>query len=349
MKNPHKIALCGLDNAGKSSLMKAMESLYGFEEEILQLRPTSKIKYYKRNIFNDQFIFWEFGGQKKYRDSYLESPKSFASLSGLIYLIDIQDEDRFFDSIDYFSKILDSITDTKSENDLPIYVCFSKTDKGSSVYNKIQIEKNIEMLKDLLNSTLTSKPYVSFASSIYDLYSIINLFSSLIRIFSPVSMMLTGLLTQNSAHGFNKALILDNQGLAVLDYVDPKIIKNSILSMKINEIIGGYIKIFRQFEISATKFALTEDKLNNFRVYTKSFYLSENPPLEDKKNEKSIIKKFDPFKIPYYIILMVDNIVNEDECEDPQAINKRKSHILTKIDEFKSIIVKLLTMQEEKS
>ena len=104
--NEIKFVLTGLDNAGKSSMLIVLNKMYQFEEELKKLQPTIRIDYYKRDFLGRHLNFWDFGGQSKYRERYLQRKVYFESVSQMIYLIDITDPGRIQESVEYLGQIL---------------------------------------------------------------------------------------------------------------------------------------------------------------------------------------------------------------------------------------------------
>ena len=47
MENAIKIIVSGLDFAGKTSILTALDKKYNFQKEILELKPTIKVDYHK--------------------------------------------------------------------------------------------------------------------------------------------------------------------------------------------------------------------------------------------------------------------------------------------------------------
>lgn len=76
----------------------------------LQDLPTTKgIERRSRRIDGIEIVFWDLAGQSLYRSSYFKNPQVFSNTSILIYVIDIQDADRFDESLEYFMQILMTI------------------------------------------------------------------------------------------------------------------------------------------------------------------------------------------------------------------------------------------------
>ncbi|GAF72913.1 unnamed protein product, partial [marine sediment metagenome] len=102
-----KIAFLGLDNAGKTSIITAIKSRFGFEDDIMGLAPTRRVDRETFRFLNIEFSQLDFGGQAKYREDYLKNPDRYLAGTDLIfYVIDAQDPARYMESIDYLDQLL---------------------------------------------------------------------------------------------------------------------------------------------------------------------------------------------------------------------------------------------------
>ncbi|MDX1798781.1 MAG: ADP-ribosylation factor-like protein, partial [Candidatus Lokiarchaeia archaeon] len=77
IKRQLKILLTGLDKAGKTSFMLGVKRKYS---EIIKSMPTKGVERTEENIFdeqNSQISIWDLGGQKTYREKYLEQSEVY--------------------------------------------------------------------------------------------------------------------------------------------------------------------------------------------------------------------------------------------------------------------------------
>ena len=136
MENVLKVIISGLDNAGKTSILTALDKKYDFRDEIMQLKPTIKVKYRRTRFLNMPAVFWDMGGQEKYRDIYLKDSDVYFSETGLfIYVIDIQDKDKLESSLNYLDLVMQYFI--KNNIDVPIIVTFHKYDPDIRSYEEI--------------------------------------------------------------------------------------------------------------------------------------------------------------------------------------------------------------------
>jgi small GTP-binding protein len=174
-----KVVVVGLDNAGKTAILSRFGKRLGIND-LSSLEPTKgvnrltfdtdspkKTKSSKRT----QLLIWDLGGQEVYRDEFMRNPeKYFIQTDLLIYVIDVQDSERFDDSFDYFEEILKTLKTLEEEPYILIF--FHKVDpdiKGDS-----QILLNIEYLKDKVKSLMEDKYQMDYEIYITSIYSLIS-------------------------------------------------------------------------------------------------------------------------------------------------------------------------------
>ena len=101
---PQKILFTGLDGAGKSSIILALQ------REFSRIAITKPTKGAQRRIFTlmgREISEWDLGGQKSYRISYLKNPsKYFDDTEIAIYVIDILDVSRIPESLSYLIDVI---------------------------------------------------------------------------------------------------------------------------------------------------------------------------------------------------------------------------------------------------
>ena len=104
-----KVLVAGLDAAGKTSLLSKFGGRLGISD-MIATHPTKGVVRMKFGTSNLSLFIWDLGGQEEYRERYLNNPEQyFVQLDLLIYVIDIQDPERFEESLEYLDNILDSL------------------------------------------------------------------------------------------------------------------------------------------------------------------------------------------------------------------------------------------------
>lgn len=302
-KAPIKISLLGLDNAGKTTILHVLSKTYNFEEEVKELAPTIQIKYHKRVLFDQALVFWDFGGQERFRAAYLNDPFYFLGLNALIFVIDIQDEMRFPIAIDYLSKILDILQkDTEwIERKEPIHICFSKVDFNLISENRIDYESRMNMLEELICRSFVGQKFKFYATSIYNLYSIVHLVSHSVQSYLKFTPEILHLFEDlQKSLGFTKALVYDHTGIVIAES-DNTPVTYSSMDNTIHTIIGHHLRIFRQLEENDMHVKQTWDTDGTNSIFNIQFCLYDPIPLTSEKKETiENIKKERELINPYY-------------------------------------------------
>lgn len=170
-KKEQKVAVVGLDNAGKTAILTKLGGRLGINDLAL-IKPTKGVE--RRHIKTDvlDLYIWDFGGQISFRERYLDNPeKYFLQLDLLMFVIDVQDSERFEDFFDYFEKMLDIIIALEETPYLLVFI--HKYDPD--IKSKPEILLNVEFLKENLREVFENKSY-EFDYEIY-LTSIFSLIS----------------------------------------------------------------------------------------------------------------------------------------------------------------------------
>ena len=196
-----KVLVAGLDAAGKTSLLSKFGGRLGISE-MIATHPTKGVVRMKFGTSNLNLFIWDLGGQEEYRERYLNNPEQyFIQLDLLIYVIDVQDPERFEESLDYLDKILDSLVMLEEAPYVLLFI--HKYDPDLKRDPKILL--NIELLKNDIRELLKSKNYdfevETYLTSIYSLISrepqfakyIKNLMSSTYSLTDPTVKKVEGL------------------------------------------------------------------------------------------------------------------------------------------------------------
>ncbi len=175
MVSDKKIAILGLDNAGKSSIITAMKKKFDIPKHIKGLKPTKRID---RNSFQfmDHIIYInDFGGQKHYIDEYLRHKVRYlSSIDLLIYTIDIQDSLRFEETMNFFKEMV-SFFKEMGKNSIPIAIFLHKCDPR--LREDPTIQKNILLIKSEFRPWMQEFKILFFESSVFNILSVIRGFS----------------------------------------------------------------------------------------------------------------------------------------------------------------------------
>lgn len=171
VKLAQKVVVIGLDNAGKTAILSKFGDRLGIMD-LAELKPTKGVErhYIKTEDSELDLFIWDMGGQVKYRNQYLENPeKYFFNIDLLIYVIDVQDSERYAETFEYFEKILE-ILKTLEENPF-VLIYIHKYDPD--LRREPEILLGVELLKDNLNQLLNQYgfDYEAYLTSIFSLIS----------------------------------------------------------------------------------------------------------------------------------------------------------------------------------
>jgi len=127
-----KILLMGLDNSGKTSILlsflgkknlvsymsqnlKATNGMKHMSEILVDLKLESKIQL--------ECVYFEYGGQVVFREEFKKNPISILRrFDKVIYVIDIQDDKRYEESINYLKEIVHSLETISPSSEMEIFL-----------------------------------------------------------------------------------------------------------------------------------------------------------------------------------------------------------------------------------
>ncbi|MFX1489340.1 MAG: ADP-ribosylation factor-like protein [Promethearchaeota archaeon] len=300
-----KVIISGLDNAGKTSILTALDKKYDFQKDIVQLKPTIRVEYHKMNFLRNNTIFWDMGGQNQYREIYMNyQDVYFDSTDLLIYVIDIQDPDRFENSLDYLNSILSFFTESKMK--VPIIITFHKYDPD--LRDNEVILKNIDKLRTTLLDKYPNFKILFQQTSIYDIISIVQLVSYGLSVFDEKFFEMTGLLEKFTEIFKSQAIIVfDRNGIIISEYysdIEPELYIELLESMK------EHLFLLKRMEEEKDSYEYDHDistiehnlfsYLHKLKVGTETFFIS----VVSKKNQRDIfLENFPKFVEDLTVIL----------------------------------------------
>jgi len=229
-----KVVVAGLDNAGKTSILTALNKKYDFQKDVVSLTPTIRVEYQATEFLKNRIVFWDMGGQEKYRKLYQDKQDLyFSGTDLLVYIIDIQDKERIETSLMYLDVILQNFK--KHKMDVPLIISFHKFDPELSG-NEGLIEE-IESLREHLLKKYPSFKILFQQTSIYDIISIIQLISYGLSVFDEKFFALSELLEKYLLQFKSESLILfDKNGIILSEYykdiIEPEIYVELVESIK---------------------------------------------------------------------------------------------------------------------
>ncbi|MFX1273442.1 MAG: ADP-ribosylation factor-like protein [Promethearchaeota archaeon] len=288
-----KIIMAGLDKAGKSSFLKGVKKKYS---EIIKILPTKGVDRTEEKLFeeqNSQISIWDLGGQKQYRDKYLENSKIYLYNVDLIfYLIDIQDTKRMDHSLELFRDIINTLK--QFDEYPPIVICFNKFDpdiKNSDKLIKISEQATQEIKKYSDNFFIKV-----FHTSIFDHYSLITAYSFGLSQLSPNRELFLNQL-RNLANRIDAGalLLINDNGIILSNF--------SKISDKVSD---------KVFEISAPHFQTLYKTFKEFKLLKKDFIMSTGITDDSKK---IVFKKINVGKYNLYLLFFIESEFGMDKLD----------------------------------
>ena len=236
----YKIVFTGLDEAGKTSIILALQREFS---KIAVIEPTRGAQRTTFKLLGREVTEWDLGGQKSYLISYLKNPgKFFIDTELAIYVIDILDSSRIIESLSYLFDVIEKFEELGI--DPPINIFFHKCDPKLIHNVEHEIEAQIEELKKEIIETANYKNIQFFCTSIYDPYTIMSSMSQILLELYPKSELI-----QKTIEEYAKKL--DCEGLMIIDknsIILGSSFKNDISKKLLRSTIGYFLSINDVFE-----------------------------------------------------------------------------------------------------
>lgn len=145
-----KILLIGLDNGGKTSILKCLKGIKGISA-FNSLSPTRGLEIERFEALDSKYAIWDLGGQQSYHEEYFNDLENILrGTKKIIYVFDVQDVKRYNIAIDYLNKMMSGI---KNLNDIDFSIFLHKYDPDlefSQELNEIIIDGLIEKIKEVI-------------------------------------------------------------------------------------------------------------------------------------------------------------------------------------------------------
>ncbi len=291
LKRQIKILLTGLDKAGKTSFLYGVKRKYS---EIIKSLPTKGVDRTEEKIFEEQnstITIWDLGGQKQYRERFLQQGKVYMyNIDLMFFFIDIQDIERIKEALSLFKNILNSLKELDEYP--PIVVCLNKFDpdlKGSK-----EIFKSLEVIADEINENTDTFFIKIFQTSIFDHWSLITAYSYGLSQLSPNRELFRNQLRKFAKKiNSDSILLLNENGIILSTYSKSEI----------------YEKVF---EISAPHFETLYKTFKEFKLLKKDFIISSGITDESKK---IIFKKITVERYNLYLLLFIEKTLDIEKIE----------------------------------
>lgn len=290
-----KLLFTGLDNAGKTTIIYALQREFS---KIAFLKPTRGAQRRIFEFMGKEIAEWDLGGQISYRISYLKNPgKYFDDTEIVVYVIDVQNRVRIPEAISYLKDVVEQFR--KLEIAPPMYIFLHKYDPALR-RNALNEMKNLEFeIKEKIKRSVEYKEIYYYNTSIYDLPSIIKAMSEILLNIYPKSELIEKTIIE-----FGKKTYSD--GIVLLD-------DNSL-------IVGSFYKDdeTKNLLAASTPYFLS---LND------SFVFTEVQPSREQEEDHMVVQRYGrnfifkqlTFKegvSPYYILMLKqDTHLNKEDID----------------------------------
>jgi len=254
MGNEIKIPILGLQNAGKSSLIRTLIREF---KSLDNIKPTKGIERIKFPFLGKDLLLWDFGGQEKYRNDYKKKAELyFSEVQECVYVVDIQDQNSFNDVITYFKDIGNELK-THSPN-ATINIVFNKLDPG------MESENGFKQLITTFGEKLidSAKPMSSrvYTTSIFNPLSVIRAFSKPLfgnsTLYDNFSLLFMDLVNKNI--GIEFILIMTQELLEIGNYFVPELDQTKMKSIA--------LEIIKTFEDKKMKVSDLAIEVENYMI-----------------------------------------------------------------------------------
>ncbi len=175
-----KVVVAGLDNAGKTAILNTIKKEVGFSE-LSSLKPTRGASRDDIFLADQQILLVELGGQEEFRKFYIDQPdRFFLETDIIVYLIDMKDDTRYQESIDYLQQILRTVKYLQESPDF--IILFHKADPD--IMSGPMFQEKFEYLERKVKESF--QPYKKFryevqTSSIFNIVSMTPSFSRMLK------------------------------------------------------------------------------------------------------------------------------------------------------------------------
>ena len=162
-----KICFIGLDDAGKSTLISLLNK-EPFSKAIDQ-EPTIDVSHSNLSLENTETLIWDFAGQTEFRTQYIENPEDyFLKIDVVIFVIDIQNQERYEEALNYIGEILKTI---QFLGEKP-FVLFMLHKFDPELHQNSDLQIGLNYIKEELAKTIKpySFHYEMIPSSIYSTF-----------------------------------------------------------------------------------------------------------------------------------------------------------------------------------
>ncbi len=282
-----KIPILGIQNAGKTSLIRTLQQEFN---AITKLKPTKGIERQTLNILDKKIIIWDLGGQAKYRDQYLEKKAElvFSDIDQALYVIDIQDQDSFEDSINYFKEVKNRISDYSP--DAKIHILIHKFDPNME-QDPVNMEM-LEVLKQKFTEIAAPLKIILYHTTIFNPISVIHAFSKPIlgnsTLYDNLGILFDDFRNKNQSTQILDFIIIFSEDLIeIASYFKP-----GMDQIKLRDVAHNLFQKFTKKTMALKEIKFQTDytmvEMKQFSSNKKRFYFTYGYDIKDSSNIETI-------------------------------------------------------------
>ncbi|MHA2324946.1 MAG: ADP-ribosylation factor-like protein, partial [Promethearchaeota archaeon] len=253
LKRHKKILMIGLDAAGKTSILAVLQDKFSIIKSLL---PTRGVKREKLDFFGYPIISWDLGGQVQYREKlYFNRPELFFTEADImLYVVDIQQPDRFPEAANYFREVLKTLGELNEKPE--ILIVLSKSDQD--IRKSLQWQQSVTTIKNKFNKVADEFEEITLDfcdTTVFDRHTIMQMFSIALKKVSDTSEIIENILEDFISQVEAKAAsLLSMDGLIFGSYTntdtDEMLVNNSALLLQTLSNFYNSIGLIREKSIS---------------------------------------------------------------------------------------------------
>ena len=278
-----KIPILGIQNAGKTSLIRTLQQEFN---AITKLKPTKGIERQTLNILDKKIIIWDLGGQAKYRSQYLEKKAElvFSDIDQILYVIDIQDQNSFEDSINYFKEVKNRISDYSPE--AKIHILIHKFDPNME-QDPVNMEM-LEVLKQKFTEIAAPLKLVLYHTTIFNPISVIHAFSKPIlgnsTLYDNIGILFDDFRNKNQSTKILDFIIIFSEDLVeIASYFKP-----GMDQIKLRDVAHNLFQKFTKKTMALKEIKFQTDytmvEMKQFSSNKRRFYFTYGYDIKDSSN-----------------------------------------------------------------
>ncbi|WP_457557581.1 ADP-ribosylation factor-like protein [Candidatus Harpocratesius sp.] len=233
-----KIPILGIQNSGKTSIIRTFQREF---KSLAKLKPTKGIERSKMTFFGKSLIVWDFGGQIKFRQRYLNRASVyFSNIEQVYFVVDIQDQNSISEALDYFQMIRNALLEYCS--DVILFILLHKFDPG--LEKETETLEYVKTLGEKLKTMAQPLKTEVIKTSIFNPISIIHAMSTAVLgntiLTDNTEVILSEFVKNNNFEGQIEFILLYSEDLVELGSYFPENVDQTTLKLAAKEIFAAF-------------------------------------------------------------------------------------------------------------